>query len=173
MTWTLSNKDQYEIIAEIDAQTDRGAAVIAVAYLENRLTALIQSRLHDISKVSDRIFKGYGPLGEMRSKIDMGYVMGFYGPRTYKDLTTLRRIRNDFAHDERPLDFQSQSIKARCDNLYLPTKILRMGETAPPTEPRDKFMCAVQLLLAFLLSETSANQEPIPPGPQSPRFLVD
>ena len=31
MTWTLSHDDQYEIIAEIEAQTDRSAAVNAVA----------------------------------------------------------------------------------------------------------------------------------------------
>jgi hypothetical protein len=119
MTWVTHDSSHEAIVAEIEQQTDRGAALIAVAFVANRLERLIKSRLDPNANPDDlgKVFQGQGPLASFSAQIDLGYLMQFYPPVIRTLLHMVRDIRNDFAHTETPIKFDSQSIGDRCKNI--------------------------------------------------------
>jgi DNA-binding MltR family transcriptional regulator len=149
------------IMREIEAQTDRGAALISIAYLEERLSRAIRAGFRDAieeakfdgSTVEKRLFEGSGPLATLSAKIDYAFAVGFYGPVSYRELHLLRRVRNDFAHSADPLSFESPGIVDRCNELQLPEWVRFPNEEKTPTEPRARFLKSVHVLYQFLWTE--------------------
>jgi len=124
MTWITASDDDKPILEEIEKQTDRGAALIAVAYLEERLVAGIKARIQNNDEIEDKVFNYSGPLGTLSAKIDMGFLIGIYDIELHKKLHAVRQIRNEFAHTPSPRDFNSQRIKALCGNASLSADIM-------------------------------------------------
>jgi hypothetical protein len=52
----------------------------------------------------------------------MGYAMRLFGHGTRKDLNIIRRMRNQFAHSRRPIEFVTPVVKTCCDELVYPTQ---------------------------------------------------
>lgn len=69
MVWLLSKHDD-ETIKQIERQSDRSAAILASACLEDRLDKFLRSALRE-DKLAERLFKGYGPLSSFQAKIDI------------------------------------------------------------------------------------------------------
>lgn len=114
------NEESLAIAAEIRTQTDRAAALIATAYLDTRLADTIKSRLSLNPALEARLFSGYGALADFSGRIDMALALKIITPRGGRDLHRVRKIRNDFAHDATPMNFESQRIRAICKNLEWP-----------------------------------------------------
>jgi hypothetical protein len=129
---------------ELEEQSDRGAAIIAAALIDHHLAVAIEGRLMPLnSTLRDNIFGSRGTLAGFQSKIDMGLALGLYTKDAHRELDTIRRIRNRFAHTPIALDFQDAEVKRL--SLSLMSTIL-----AERKEPRDRFMIAY-LGLASLL----------------------
>jgi len=66
-------------------------------------------------------------LGDFASRIEMAFALGWIDEETRKDLTLLRKIRNDFAHDDDyTLSFAQQSCSDRLAGLAV-SKIIQDG----------------------------------------------
>jgi len=151
----------WQVIRELERQTDRGVAIIGAAYLEERLEeslrAAFTDRIEQVKidgyKVSNRLFKGTGPLATFSAKIDALFALGLVGERSFHDLHLVRYIRNAFAHTSDPLSFRSPKIADRCRKLWLPANILTFGAASPPTDSKEQFLGAVHMLYNFLWSE--------------------
>jgi DNA-binding MltR family transcriptional regulator len=116
--WANMSFDEREVLEEIEAsKSDRATAIVAAAILEDRLTKAIQSKLRNDKDAVSRLFRQSGPLGSFSAKIDLGYLMGLYSPEIYKDMHTIREIRNAFAHGLREKDFCSTRIGDLCRNI--------------------------------------------------------
>jgi hypothetical protein len=116
--WFASEEEE-RVFKEIEKYTDRAAAIVAAVIIERRVEQQIVSRLHNHPKPLERLFRTSGPLGTFSAKIDLGHLMGIYGPEAYRDLVTLKDIRNSFAHNLDIVDFQSHRIRDLCANLML------------------------------------------------------
>jgi DNA-binding MltR family transcriptional regulator len=128
MGWlTLSELDGrvfYDVIDEIKSGSPRATAVVAGAFVEDHLTRVIKWRLvqEPVNKnknVAEDMFRPGGSVGDFSNKIDMAYLTGCISKEAWKELETIRRIRNDFAHKMKILDFDITSIADRCANLKL------------------------------------------------------
>ncbi|HYD76373.1 DUF4145 domain-containing protein [Ramlibacter sp.] len=86
------------LMAELQRQTDRGVAIIGLAWIEEALQAALQSFLEDHRKARERLFSPSGALGTLSAKIDLARLLGMITSVIWDDLHTLRKIRNDFAH---------------------------------------------------------------------------
>jgi DNA-binding MltR family transcriptional regulator len=159
MIWIIANENDKSILEEIYKQTDRGAALIAVSYLEQRLLDAIKSRLNNDEKIEDKLFKGSGALATFSSRIDLALLLGIYEPVIHKMLHQIREIRNEFAHEPSPRDFNSQRIKALCDNISISGKIHMENRTdgsrvsmefIPDGTGKLDFLNAIKYLLALL-----------------------
>ena len=110
-------QDELKIVRELHDQSDRGAALIAAAWVDAELEGLIEARLLADQKVFGELFNPNGPIGAFATKVRLGYMLGLITDEVRKDLRTIGRIRNKFAHVRTPLSFETQEIRQLCDEL--------------------------------------------------------
>jgi DNA-binding MltR family transcriptional regulator len=111
MAWVLSSEEDEAILTEIERGSDRTCAIVAVAYLESVLTALLRSIFEGERDVIERVIKGYGPLASLSAKIDLVHLLGMIRPEMRKSMSYLKDIRNEFAHSPGKATFKSQRIR--------------------------------------------------------------
>jgi hypothetical protein len=169
LAWMYRDEEQaaktiQEAIDEIEAtDSDRAAAIVAAAFLEDQLTTAIQSRMHRDKKIFERMCQSGGALGNFSTKIDIGFMIGIYRKEILQELHTIRRIRNEFAHKMGIKTFDVQRIKSWTQNLTLIERIewtISNGMTKenltqlfPKTgsmTPRERYISTCQLLIAML-----------------------
>lgn len=98
-------------INNMHRESDRGAVLSIAAALEDRLKEIILLFLRD-SKSSTKLLDGFNaPIGTFSSKILMSHALGLITDKEYKELETLRKLRNKFAHTWENLNFESSDIK--------------------------------------------------------------
>lgn len=160
MSWLMEDPSYTKVIAEIESQTDRAAALIASSLLEDRLLKLIKSSAVGHIAIENKMFKGSGPLASFSAKIDLGFILGLFDAEVHKRQHTIREIRNEFAHNIQPVQFTSQRVVDLCANLAPSQTTLERSKhpkiasdpyiqkiLKPTTSPREQFMNAIKLLL--------------------------
>ncbi len=123
MPFTESDlKRQTILLEEIENQSDRGAAIVGAAWLDEELIAAIKTKFIEDEKPTKNLFNGTGPLSSFSSKIELAYLLGIVNKNHYSDLHKIRKIRNEFAHEItskeiETLNFSSAAIEHRCLNI--------------------------------------------------------
>ena len=103
---------------EIDRQkSDRAAAIIAAAYLEDSLRYLLTCKCVQLTKSEFNNLFDRGPLSSFDSMTKIGYAFGFYGSLFRDDLGIIREIRNGFAHAMVPLSFETPEVVIKVETL--------------------------------------------------------
>jgi hypothetical protein len=114
----LSDDELDATLAEIQEGSDRVAAVMGAALVQNTLMgALIQCLEDDgdVAKVFDSL---RGPLNTFYSQIVMGKALGLFDEAIADALHTVRSIRNHFAHAAITLTFENDpEIAKKCRAL--------------------------------------------------------
>ncbi|WP_157676490.1 hypothetical protein [Afipia sp. GAS231] len=86
-------------IEEIQNEPDRSAGIVAATMLESSIEDAILLRLIPMSNTHrEALFGGEAFFANFASKIELGFSLGLYGPRTKSELGYIRKIRNQFAH---------------------------------------------------------------------------
>jgi DNA-binding MltR family transcriptional regulator len=139
-------KRSLALVKELNGQTDRGVAIVGVAWIEEALVAAVHAFLEKNEKAWDRLFSKSGPLSSLSAKIDLARLIAMTSDAIHSDLHILRGIRNEFAHsvldkDDSPLTFQSTRIRDRCLSL----KCVKHEELV---DPRHAFVRACAVLNA-------------------------
>lgn len=135
------------LIEEINDQSDRGAAIVGAAWLEESMSAAIESFLESHPSAWQRLFGGNGPLGTFSAKIDLSRLLGMVTDVIRSDLHILREIRNEFAHqiahktEHTKLSFNTLHIKDKC----MAIKCVSHEEIG---DPRTVFIRACAVLYA-------------------------
>jgi DNA-binding MltR family transcriptional regulator len=133
-----------ELIASLGKETDRGAALMACAYLDDQLGELLKTRfVEDHSLTKALIDTAGGPLGSFSVRIDVAYLLGVIPKSARRDLHLLRRIRNEFAHNPTAITFQDPKLASRAKELEFDVLGLEAS-------PRQKFNRAVMWLLDMI-----------------------
>lgn len=153
-----------EFRVALQSESDRATALMAAAFLEDYLGKLISHHMIDDESINKTVFSHNGPLGTFSAKIDMAYMLALISPLVRKDLHLLRKIRNEFAHTAKPLDFTTHRIKSRCEEFKC------AGLPPKNDKPRTKFNRAMMVIaqdIALQLSKTEklhTKEETIVPG---------
>ncbi|MEW6131271.1 MAG: transcriptional regulator [Acidobacteriota bacterium] len=145
-SWEEKFDEVVEFRQSLTSETDRGCALMAAAYLDSEIGKLLDKYFVSNNKVKEEILGNSRPLGTFSAKIDIAYLLGFIGPKAHRDLHLIRKIRNDFGHVPTPMDFNDQSMAARCREFYHDA----FDNSIPP---RQKFTRVVLGVLAVLHSE--------------------
>jgi len=183
MAWIASDEEERKFLEGLRKQPDRTAGMLAASFIDNRLNDALRARWYDIKikseQLSARLFNYSGPLGSFGTRIDIGFCIGLYSGDTFKDLHSIRKIRNEFAHKIAEKDFDTPGIVALVKQLKLPdkfpadpdTNLIIVKNDATPferaaifvaqsqfkdlTDTRTRFMRCSELLTAFLLFTTA------------------
>jgi DNA-binding MltR family transcriptional regulator len=144
-------QDPYSWVAELYKSNDRACVIVGAVFLEIQLEQLLLNFLVDDKEKVEKLFDFNQPLGSFSSKISMAYCLGLIGSVLFDDLTIIRNIRNDCAHELQAIDFTNQSIAAKCKNF----KLFRnpIAHTGQPASTRDHFLAVVTLMSIHLAKE--------------------
>lgn len=117
--WFVEGPEEIAAVKDLDAMSDRAAAIVIAALVELRLSLAIKSRLQQDQVIIDRMFRASGPLGSFACKIDLAFLIEVITKEAHRDLVVFKNIRNDFAHQLHALDFSAASIEKECQRLKL------------------------------------------------------
>lgn len=100
---------------KMHAESDRTCVILGASAIHIALEDLLRSRL--ICN-GDALLTGMGPLASFSAQIKIARALDLIHPGTESDLDQIRAIRNLCAHSiDTDLDFSTQSVKDRCNNL--------------------------------------------------------
>lgn len=117
---TEARQRMITLIDEMNGQSDRGVAIVGAAWVEEAISASIESFLLSDPKTWQRLFGRNGPLATLSAKINLSRLLGLISDTTKSDLHIIRDIRNEFAHQiahktaNSKLSFDSPHIKDKC-----------------------------------------------------------
>jgi DNA-binding MltR family transcriptional regulator len=101
------------VFARMLRRRNIGVAIACAAILDEQLRRAILTKLRALTKdLSARLFDGYGPLSSFAAKIDLAYALDLITREMHADLTTIRTLRNRFAHSTALLDVDSSEIRS-------------------------------------------------------------
>ena len=114
-------KEFAPFLDDLNKESERGAVLISVSYLERQLREIISAFLCE-GDASSRLLDGFNaPLGTLAARAAAAAALGLISGREYSELETIRKIRNQFAHDHRT-SFSDQAVVDRCQNLAFSVK---------------------------------------------------
>lgn len=125
--WSIETPAESQVIEALygGTESDRGAAILAATFLENRLERRIKMTLrHDsmAQQIAGEMFRATGALGAFESKIRIGFLLRIYGSVVYREMQFIKKIRNQFAHiigEHAVLAFSEQPIRDWCGELKI------------------------------------------------------
>lgn len=120
---TLNLKD---LLTEANRESDRAAALLYAANIDNRLRTMLENYLIDDPKRVKELMKR-GPLSSFGLRIQFSYALGLVTDDERNDLDMIREVRNDFAHEEQGWSFAHSEVIKWCDKLRLPSLMEAAG----------------------------------------------
>lgn len=138
----------------LENESDRGVILIIGAMLDELLAELLQNVLDP--SVADKLLKGStAPLGSFSARVKISKAIGIIDDQDYKDIETIRRVRNAAAHfdSKQGFDtgFESQSVIDLCTNLSQDM----LSASAPV---RTRFISAAKTTCGSLMSHVIIAQ---------------
>lgn len=107
---------RHSVIAEMENQADRAAALIGAAFVESTLAMAISDHCPEPA-AARKLLKG--PLASFGAKITAAHALLLIGPIATQDLENISRIRNAFAHEfVTDLSFTRPEISQICKQLH-------------------------------------------------------
>ncbi len=123
----------YEVLdKEFAGASDRAAAVVAAAFLDELLNTLLQAAMVDGSFKQSELFQPAQPLGSFMAKVRLSMALGLIDESEKRRLALVAKIRNEFAHATADLSFTTHAIADRCRELAFPIRLV-----APRTVPNE------------------------------------
>lgn len=148
--------DSNAVIRELRTESDRGAALVGAAYLDQLLKDLSRARMVDDRKLIERLLTYPGPLSTTASLEDHALAVGWIGPQVYGDLGLARRIRNQFAHSHKSLRFDDPKISEMCGKFAG----LEFARPYRMRKSRDQFLYGMLVLVLQLTELRRQAQKP-------------
>jgi DNA-binding MltR family transcriptional regulator len=98
-----------DVIRELRTKSQAGTVLVSAAVVDDGLQQLLLTKMRTLSNnKANRIFNG--PLRSFTAKIDVAYAFELIDDELYDDLTTIRDIRNEFAHSVNETHFERPEI---------------------------------------------------------------
>lgn len=91
---------------------DRGLVLSLSAFAEDALGSLLKAYMHPCEATSQLLEGFNAPLGTLSSRIKAAYSLGLITKEQIMDLERLRKIRNEFAHEWRPMSLSQPKLEA-------------------------------------------------------------
>lgn len=105
-------------LKEFQGETDRGAALVGAALLDQQLLELLTSHFLKQKPTKELLEGGTAPLGTFSARIKVAYCLGLVTDLEHKELQLIRKVRNEFAHHVHGLTFEDEKITSFCSQFY-------------------------------------------------------
>jgi mannitol operon repressor len=131
----------------LNAESDRGAVLIAGSRLDEVLQGILTAFLRD-TKSAKELLEGFNaPIGTFASRVSMCHALGLIEDHEYDEITLMRKVRNEFGHKWKDIGFDAPKIRGLVEKLpWLGPPEYEAGATL-----KSRFNTAVVILLTDLL----------------------
>ncbi|HZZ45146.1 MAG TPA: MltR family transcriptional regulator [Tepidisphaeraceae bacterium] len=133
------------LLGDLERETDRGAALLGVAFIDDVLDAVLRAHFVDDEKAVHKLLGPGRPVESFGTRTHLAFCLGLLGPDTYSDMNLIREIRNEFAHRQ-PVSFEGEMVKSRIERLRA-VDVLAGGV---PMTCRERFVVSVVLIVNHL-----------------------
>lgn len=140
-------EDLNALLSQLNDETDRGACLVGASYIDEKLKEIISAFTIDEFDSEDLCGGPAAPISTFSSRSSVAFSLGLITKTEYSEISLIRRIRNEFAHTWEEINFETESISNRVDNL--PWRGPRDDDSRH--NPRERFNMAVTMLLGDLL----------------------
>jgi hypothetical protein len=113
----LSDEELDAALAEIASGSDRVAAIMGGALVQNTLIGALITHFEDRTDIPRLFDTVKGPLNTFYGQIVMGKALGLFDEATVESLHAIRSVRNEFAHAAVSLTFENAEIAKKCGKL--------------------------------------------------------
>ncbi len=139
-----------EFLSEFNKESDRGAALNAAAVLDDWLGNILGEFFADNRSGKDLISGFNAPLGTFAAKVTAAHALGLIQDNEFREITLIRKIRNEFGHSWRGVSFESDKV------AHLVNQLPWCGppEFEAKSTPRARFNSVIAILLADLMWRT-------------------
>ena len=79
--------------------------------------ALVEDAEYRAQNAREDTVRGIRPAERLRAKIDLAYALEIFNEEQHDDAQSIRKIRNNFAHTTKKLNFKTQLVIDNCKNL--------------------------------------------------------
>lgn len=143
---------------EFEKESDRACVILSTAMLERALENILKARLVPTSSSKDELLEVvYAPISTFNAKIALTHRLGLISTKFCRDLHTIRKTRNDFAHNITGCTFATASVHSRivelCRSSGLVEKEPKVRKTFQ-SGPRGDFQMIVSWMLWHLWSQS-------------------
>lgn len=145
----LRSREFRAVLEELHNESDRAAAILGAAFLDESLHQLLLSAVTGGPRVAARLLDRDRPLSTFGARVLSAYAFGLISQDEFDELEIIRTIRNAFAHREHSLSFSTQSISDRAARLNS-GRLLLEGLQDLPITPRKIFDTSVAVLAMLL-----------------------
>lgn len=120
-------KDYQGLFDELAKESDRAAATVGAAFLDEKLRRLLKAYLIDDEQAVNGLVGDDNtydrPLSTFGSRASACYCLGLVSKEIKADLDTISKIRNKFAHELHGLSFEEESIQGLTGSLKMVRRI--------------------------------------------------
>ena len=165
------SKDFQGFLDEFQKETDRSAAIIGAAFLDEHLKQLLANFMVDDPNEVKQLLSQESPLGSFGARIRAAYCLGLISRQYFESLKLIKDVRNAFAHQLHGLTFEDKDVADACKKLQAlqPLKS-RFAQT-----PRQMFVnSATFILMDISIRALTVLQKrrKIPNAPHVQEFFV-
>ena len=114
-------KEFVPFLNDLNKESERGAVLISVSYLEGQLRDILAAYLGPGKAAESLLNEFNGPLGTFGARSAAAAALGLITDGEYQELKRLGKIRNEFAH-RHSTNFSDQKIIDRCHTLTFSAK---------------------------------------------------
>ena len=136
-------------IREFRKESDRASVILSVAMLDRALELVLKAHLVPTGSPEDSLLDGvYAPISTFNARIELAHRLGLISVKFCRDLHTIRKIRNAFAHNIEGCSFNDSSIRSRVFELMRSSGIAKRN----PKKRERSFMKGTKGDLEMTLS---------------------
>jgi hypothetical protein len=140
-------------VADIIAESDRGAIILAATGIEDILEDQIMAKLPGSKGDDDgykRLFENDGSIASFSKKNWMAYAMGIVDEAYRKKIDLIREIRNACAHSRKPISMKDEVLSAPCKVVI--ADFLPVLSDSSPEALRHAFVLKCSLIIHYVLT---------------------
>ena len=104
----------HDLDREFQGASDRAVAVVGAAMLDAQLRLLFEAKLAPGLDRSQLFNGANAPLHALSGKTELALALGMISRREHRDLTLIRKIRNEFGHRIGDIAFDTPPGSDRC-----------------------------------------------------------
>jgi DNA-binding MltR family transcriptional regulator len=143
------------VFRRLRSESETAQVLVFASYLEDRITALIRARLHNVhsGKAADNLFGTNGPLNTLGNRITLAFHLGWIADEQKQKLNAFRKLRNEFAHNAFKCSFSdvkvaglSKAIDYNLRMIIKPMPSVRIDESPIPLVADDEILPNVEIL---------------------------